>query len=64
VSNIAYNVNTLGLAETGTESLSWPCKEEFLMYIEVKQAGAQGGPGPTAGLSPSIKGCEWAALSR
>ena len=33
---IAYNVNTLGLAEIGTERLLWPDKEEFLMYIKVK----------------------------
>lgn len=39
---IEYNVNTLGLAEIGTESLLWPDKGEFLVYIKVKQAGVQG----------------------
>lgn len=64
MSKIVYNVNTFGLAEIGAKSLLWPDKEEFLMYIKVKQAGARGGLRPTAVKSPSIKGCKWAALSR
>lgn len=62
MSKIAYNVNALGLAEIGTESLLWPDKEEFPTYIKVKRAGAGGGPRATAATSPSIKGCKWAAL--
>lgn len=42
---IAYNVNTLGLAENGTESLLWPDKGEFLVYIKIKQARVQGRTG-------------------
>lgn len=56
MSKIVYDVNPSSLAEIGTQSLLWPDKEEFLMYIKVKQAGAQEGPEPTAVKSPSIKG--------